>query len=307
MSATPTPSGEGERVSVARRRVNGMAQLGFDFGVQPRRLTKVTPARLSTFDDCPRRYRLSYLDRPSPQRTGPWAHSTLGAVVHNALRALFDVPAGRRTPARAAALVTEQWNDTGFLDAEQAGRYRDRAREWVAGYVEQHDVDTDPLGVERWISAPVSVDEGPPSLIVEGRADRIDERDGELVIVDYKTGKREPDTHEARSSQALAMYAVAAARTLRKPCHQVELHHLPSGTVAAAEHTQESLRRQLQRAGETADELQLATDTLAAGGDGDELFPARVGRRCAWCDFRPSCAEGQQAAPATRSWELLAP
>ncbi|MBK1788936.1 RecB family exonuclease [Prauserella cavernicola] len=284
-----------------------MAQLGFDFGVQPKRLTKVTPARLATFDDCPRRYRLNYLDRPTPQRTGAWAHSTLGAVVHNALRALFDLPVDRRTPERAAALVTDQWNDAGFLDAEQAGAYRDRAKRWVAEYVEHSDVTPDPVGLERWVSAPVSPGEGPPSLIVEGRADRIDERDGELVIIDYKTGRRTPDEHEARGSQALALYAVAAARTLRRPCHRVELHHVPTGTVAAAEHTDESLRRQLSRADETATELQTATDTLEAGGNADELFPARTSRRCSWCDFRPSCAEGQQAAPAARSWELLAP
>ncbi|MFF5990173.1 RecB family exonuclease [Prauserella flavalba] len=284
-----------------------MGQLGFDFGVQPKRLTKVTPARLSTFDDCPRRYRLTYLDRPTPQRTGAWAHSTLGAVVHNALRALFDLPADRRTPERAAALVTEQWNDAGFLDAAQAHQYRERARQWVAEYVEHNDVSGDPVGLERWVSAPVSAGDGPPSLIVEGRADRIDERDGELVIIDYKTGRKAPDEYEARGSQALALYAVAAARTLRRPCHRVELHHVPTGTVAAAEHTPESLRRQLTRADETAAELQTATDTLEAGGDADTLFPARTSRRCSWCDFRPSCPAGQQAAPAARSWDLLAP
>jgi putative RecB family exonuclease len=283
-----------------------MSQLGFDFGVQPRRLTRVTPARVSTFDDCPRRYRLAYLDRPTPQRTGAWAHSTLGAVVHNALRALFDLPAHRRTPERAAALVSEQWKDAGFADGEQAARYRERARRWVADYVEQHDVGIDPIGLERWVSAPVDGRDGSPALIVEGRADRIDLRDGELVIVDYKTGRRAPQDSEARSSQALAMYAVAAARTLRTPCHRVELHHLPTGTVAAAEHTGESLDRQLHRAEETADEVTLATDTLEAGGDADELFPARPARRCAWCDFRPSCAEGMRATEAAQPWELLA-
>ncbi|MFC4004293.1 RecB family exonuclease [Prauserella oleivorans] len=284
-----------------------MGQLGFDFGVQPRRLMKVTPARLATFDDCPRRYRLTYLDRPTPQRTGPWAHSTLGAVIHNALRALFELPAGSRTPARAAALVGEQWSDSGFADAAQAAGYRTLAKAWVADYVEHHDVTGEPLGLERWVSAPASGSDGPSTMIVEGRADRIDERDGELVIVDYKTGKRAPDEDEARGSQALALYAVAAARTLRKPCHRVELHHLPSGTVAAAEHTAESLRRQVARAEESANDVRAATDTLAAGGDPDALFPARTGRRCAWCDFRPSCPEGQRAAPAARSWELLAP
>ncbi|HWD02634.1 MAG TPA: PD-(D/E)XK nuclease family protein [Amycolatopsis sp.] len=283
-------------------------QLGFDFGTeQPQRLTKVSPARLSTFDDCPRRYRLTYLDRPTPQRTGPWAHSTLGAVVHNALRALFDLPAAKRTAQRAMALVGEHWKDGGFADAEQAARYRARARCWVGDYVEDHDVSDDPVGLERWISAPVSTTGGAPTFIIEGRADRIDRRDGELVIVDYKTGRREPDEFEARASQALAMYAVASARTLRMPCTKVELHHLPSGTVAAAEHTTDSLRRHLQRAEQTAADLRLATDTLDAGADGDTLFPARPERRCSWCDFRPSCPAGQQAAPAAQPWDLLAP
>lgn len=283
-------------------------QLGFEFAVEPRRLTKVSPARLATFADCPRRYRLNYVDRPTPVRTGPWAHSTLGAVVHNALRALFDLEPERRTPERAAALLSEHWQDAGFANAEQAARYRARAKAWVMEYVEHNDVSPTPIGLERWVSAPVNPEPGkPPSMIIEGRADRIDERHGELVIIDYKTGKRQPDEYEARSSQALAMYAVAAARTLRRPCHRVELHHLPTGTIAAAEHTDETLRRHLTRAEETAEDLRLATDTLAAGGDGEELFPAQIGARCSWCDFRPSCPIGQQAAPPMKSWELLAP
>lgn len=283
-----------------------MEQLGFDFGEAPRRLMKVTPARLSTFDDCPRRYRLAYVDRPTPQRTGPWAHSTLGAVVHNALRGLFDLPAAERTPARGAALVGQHWKDAGFADSEQAAAYRRVAKGWASRYVADHDLSDEPRGVERWVSAPASGGDGPASMIVEGRADRIDERDGELVVVDYKTGRRAPDEHEARSSQALALYAVAAERTLHTHCRRVELHHLPSGVVAAAEHTSDSLRRQLTRAEETATDLRNATDKLAEGGDADELFPARSGRRCSWCDFRPSCPVGQQTAPAARPWDLLA-
>jgi RecB family exonuclease len=284
-------------------------QMGFDFGVaQPVRLTKVSPARLATFDDCPRRYRLSYLTRPTPQRTGPWAHSTLGAVVHNALRALFDLPVAKRVPQKAVALVAEYWKDAGFEDSEQAARYRARAKGWVAEYVEDNDVSHDPVGLERWVSAPVSATPGErPSMIIEGRTDRIDQRDGELVIVDYKTGRRAPDEYEARASQALALYAVASSRTLRTPCTTVELHHLPSGTIAAAEHTPESLQRHLQRAEETAGDLRLATDTLDAGGDEDVVFPARPDRRCAWCDFRPSCAVGQETAPQMQPWDLLAP
>ena len=51
----------------------------------PRRLYPCTPTRLNTWLDCPRRYRMTYLDRPAPAKGPPWAHNSFGASVHNAL------------------------------------------------------------------------------------------------------------------------------------------------------------------------------------------------------------------------------
>ncbi|MFC5287332.1 RecB family exonuclease [Actinokineospora guangxiensis] len=265
----------------------------------PKRLIKVTPSKLGTWADCPRRFRMAYLDRPTPARGGPWAHSTLGAVVHNALKALFDLPQRARSADAAAGLVRTHWKDDGFADAAQAAEHRDRAAGWVHDYVAELDVAHEPVGLERWVSAPVG------SLVAEGRVDRIDQRGDEVVIVDYKTGRHGLTTDDARGSQALALYVLAARRTLRRPCTKVELHHLPTGTVAAWEHTEESLARHLRRAEESAEEFQLATDTLRAGGDGDVLFPANPGRQCSWCDFRRSCADGQAAGPALEPWAML--
>jgi putative RecB family exonuclease len=281
--------------------LDGVEQLGFDFGVQPRRLVRVTPAKLATWTDCPRRFRMTYLDRPTPPRGGAWAHNTLGAVVHNALKALFDLPPDRRTPDQAVALVNRQWKSEGFRDVDQAAEYRSRAQGWVHDYVAGLDVAFEPLGVERWVSSPTE------RIVAEGRVDRIDYRDGELVIVDYKTGRHVLTSDDARGSQALALYALAARRTLRKPCRRVELHHLPSGTVAVWEHTEESLARHVRRAEEAADEIDLASETLKAGGDQEILFPPVTGRQCQWCDFRRSCPEGRAAAPEIEPWSLLAP
>ncbi len=144
------------------------------------------------------------------------------------------------------------------------------------------------------------------ALAVSGRVDRIDDRDGALVIVDYKTGRRTPDATDARGSQALALYAVAAARTLRRHCVRVELHHLPTGTVAAHDHTDESLRRHVARAEASAEDIVAATDTLASGAHPDEVFPPKPSPACSWCDYRRHCPEGQAASPDRPSWDGLA-
>jgi len=63
-------------------------QLGF--AGMPTRLFVCTPTRLTTWLDCPRRYRFAYLDRPTPTRGPPWAHNSVGAGVHTALADLAE-------------------------------------------------------------------------------------------------------------------------------------------------------------------------------------------------------------------------
>jgi len=94
---------------------------------------------------------------------------------------------------------------------------------------------------------------------------------------------------------------------MRTPCSRVELHHVPTGTVAGFEHTPDTLREHLSRAEQIGDQARAATEAAESGGDPDSLFPARPAPRCGTCDFRPSCLVGQAAAPPVRSWDLLAP
>ena len=79
--------------------------------------------------------------------SGARAASTLGAVVHLALRSFYDLPAGAARPDAAAALVDRHWSGEGFRDAAQAARYRLRAREWVADYAAGAGADAHP---SRW-------------------------------------------------------------------------------------------------------------------------------------------------------------
>jgi RecB family exonuclease len=265
----------------------------------PARLFLCTPSRLAAFD-CPRRYRFSYVDRPPPPRGGPWGHNTVGATTHLALAKWWQLPRRHRTPETGAELVERNWQHLGFRDEQQSLRSRDTSAGWVRDYLAGSvDPEVQPVGVERTVATHTE------RLAVSGRVDRVDERGDELVVVDYKTGRRELGTDDARGSQALALYVLGVRRTLRRPCSRVELHHLPTGSVAAFEHTDESLRRHLGRAEQTAADIVTATDTLAAGAEPDDVFPPVPSAACAWCDFRKVCPEGRASSPELEPWAGL--
>ena len=267
----------------------------------PRRLFQATPSKLATWLDCPRRYRMTYLDRPQLPKGPPWAHNSVGAGAHNALRDWLMLPAEQRTAEAAARLADRHFLRDGFRDDAQAEEWRERTRAMVVGYASTVDPELEPVGLERTVSTRTDC------LALSGRVDRIDDRDGELVIVDYKTGRSRLTDNDARSSLALAIYAVAASRTLRKPCVRVELHHLPTGEVLAWEHSEETLARQIRRADAIGVEAQAAEQQVKDGAPADDtLFPPNPGSMCAWCDFVQHCPEGRAAATPKKSWDGLA-
>ena len=288
----------GDRTRSPRRGVP--EQLGFEG--MPERLFVCTPSKLGSYTDCPRRYRYTYVDRPAPPKGPPWAHNSLGASVHTALRNWYGLPAARRRPEAIPVLLNGVWVGEGYRDEAQERAAFQRALQWLESYVDTLDPAEEPLGVERVVAVKTAV------LAFNGRADRIDARPGpdgpELVIVDYKTGRTGLDADDARGSQALALYAYAAERVFRRPCRRVELHHLPTASVAAHDHTPESIARQVSRAEATAGDITAAERAVAGGADPDEAFPVAPGPRCAWCDYRRSCPAGAQA-PAKEPWAAV--
>jgi RecB family exonuclease len=318
-----------------------MEQLGFEG--MPRRLYACTPTRLTTWLDCPRRYRMTYLDRPPPPRGPAWAHNSVGASVHNALAGWWRLPRAGRTVAAAGDLLERGWQTDGFADDAQLAAQRRRWRPLVESYVARLDPGTEPLGVERTVATRTDL------IAVSGRIDRLDDRPpglprggetggadpdgadpdggdpgggdpgggdpdgspggepGGLVVVDYKTGRHLLTVDDARSSLPLALYALAAARVMRRPCFRVELHHLPTGRVLAWDHTPQSLARQLGRAEDIAGECAAGDDRYRDpyGDRGDATFPPQPGPRCGWCDYRAHCPEGSAAAAGRRPWDGL--
>lgn len=269
------------------------------FSGMPTPLYPASPSRLLAWLDCPRRYRMQYLDRPRPEARPQRAHTSIGIATHNALRDFWDLPQSRRTPDGVAELVRTAWIDVGFRDPEQSASWRARVSESVVDYLRRVDRGRQPLGLERSVALRTD------SIAVTGRVDRLDDRDGSLVVVDYKTGRQVPTEDDARTSLPLALYAAGAARVFRRPCVRVELHHVPTRTVVAHEHTAESLERKIAEAESIAGDLRGVDADYAERGVESPSFPPRPSPLCTWCDFRAHCPEGQRMGPEKSDWAGL--
>jgi putative RecB family exonuclease len=266
---------------------------------QPARLVKVSATKLSTWQDCPRKFFYTYVDR-RPRST--WAHLSYGNAIHLALRDAYgdDDSFG----ASADELVTRHWSNDGFRDAAQSEYWRGEAIALVARYVKEGP-GRSVHSTERTLGARTG------TIAIDTRIDRIDieskgaDEHDELVVVDYKTGRRELTQEHARGSMALAFYVLAVRQSLRRTCNTVELHHLPSGERITWTHDDASLERQVSRAEEIAAEMQRSVDSWE-GSDGDALdalFPATPGPLCGFCDVRSSCAVA--AGPQKDPWSGL--
>lgn len=260
---------------------------------------KASPSKLNAWLDCPRRFKFVYVERR--RTTKQWAHFSFGTTVHNALKKWWELPVPLRRPENVAHLVDNSWVESGYRDSDQSAAWRARAEDMVTSYVTHVDPSIEPRAQEMNVSLLTG------ALTVSGRIDRLDEREGQLVVVDYKTGKAVSTEDEARSSMALAIYAGGVAYRYKQPVGPVELHHVPSNTIVRWQHTQESLDRQLRRADAIGCEARDAERAVVDDASiVDELFPPSTGPLCGYCDFRELCPEGTAATEEREPWAGLA-
>jgi DNA helicase-2/ATP-dependent DNA helicase PcrA len=119
--------------------------------------------------------------------------------------------------------------------------------------------------------------------IVTGAMDRVDERDGVAVIIDYKSSSvrdQKAADKETRESRQLALYALAYRESVGRLPDRVELHFLTAGGVIIGQAVKKD--KDLQQA---ADRVREAATGIRAG-----LFPAAPSQwDCGFCAFRTIC------------------
>lgn len=237
-------------------------------------------SRIDTYRTCPRMFRYRYVDR-LPGKPAPAL--SFGTSVHEALERFYD----RKLPEEPSeedlvGFLYDAWDTSGFREVG-----RDEQKQW---YRQGQDVLRRyhrrvtgsyrlPVATEAWFELPFE------DAVVVGSIDRVDDDDGVLRVVDYKTNKRVKDRDRVKRSLQLSIYALACEHLYGELPGTVSLDFVVAGREIVVDVDDLDLDEARRAVAETA---------AAVKAEAYEPTPMRL---CDWCDFRAVCPawEGQDA------------
>jgi len=243
----------------------------------------LSPSKVTSFRDCALAFRFNAIEHLPDD---PTVATVKGTLVHRVLERLFwRHPAGQRSVATALAELDQAWgelqDDPDFLSLAllppEADRMRHDADTLVRNYFLLEDPDgITPVGVELTLEARVG------DMRLRGIIDRLDLTEaGELVVIDYKTGRAPSPAYEQAKLVGVSIYALLCLEVLGRRPAQVKLLHLKEPTTIVAEPSDQALRGQRQKA--------VAVWSAIERACRDEDFRPRTSPLCNYCRFQAFC------------------
>jgi len=204
----------------------------------------LSPSKVSSFTDCGLAFRFSAIDRlPEP----PSVAATRGTLVHAALERLFCLDPHERSHARSLGCLDDAITDlrdhpefSGLeLDDAAEATFFEEARVLLEKYFRLEDPTAiTPIGIELKLEVEVG------GVRLRGIIDRLElDRDGELVVTDYKTGRAPGERQEQQRLAGVAFYSLLCERLFGRRPAKVQLLYLADPLAIISVTTQEIRRR----------------------------------------------------------------
>jgi len=246
--------------------------------------TSLSVSRLKKFEQCPKAFRLRYVDQLPAESSGE--PGEFGTLLHSVLERIYGwVVAVEHSGLVPDAVVTESFG----IEFEAAppiisslGLYQE-GLELVRRYVAQHpDVDhSRVLGTEVKFEIQI----GP--FGVTGYIDRTEREDEETaLLLDYKSSRMLYTQSEVESDLQASVYLIAARR----------LYPWAKKFKFAFDMLRFGQRLYAER---TDDQLSVVEDYVVALGKRtertDEVYPAVLNPNCPYCDHKRYCSEYDEA------------
>ncbi len=197
-------------------------------------LLRLSSGRIDDYLTCPLKYRYAHEVQVPLTRDSRFMY---GDAVHHAIRVYYQHRL-RGHPIAAEDLVgafEQAWSSEGFLSRDHEERRLEQGRRALRRFFAREEARRlEALQVEQTFKFRRRND------VVEGRWDRIDERQGGIVIVDFKSAEvAAPEEAAKRAKESLrdsqlGLYALAYRETRGVAPASVELHFVESGVTGQA-------------------------------------------------------------------------
>jgi putative RecB family exonuclease len=242
-------------------------------------------SRVTTFEQCARRYRYRYVD--GVKEAFQSIEAFMGQQVHASIEWLFRERAeGREPRADEAVRAYSASFDRAMAEARGAvrvvkagGKVEDSRRMGAEMLADFHRARFVPdrletVGLERHFVLELG-----GGRRFQGFIDRLArDGDGVLHVIDYKTGGRPPSAFVGKDADQLEAYAVAMFEETGAEEIQLRLEYLRNGSVQGRRIRRDECAEKARR---LAARIQVATQA--------SVFPPTPGVLCEWCGFNDLC------------------
>ena len=238
-------------------------------------ITYLSYSQIDTFNTCPRQYRFRYLQRiPIP----PSAAQSFGSSLHQALRDFYQAVKEGKKPTKEDLLkfLDQNWLAEGYTSKSHEKRMKKEGKQMLKNFYEQgYYPQIPPKSLEQNFVVKIS-----PYLKVGGKIDRVDEIEGKLEIIDYKTGKvwEQKKIDESLQMTVYALAAIDKGIYNKKPEEVIlSFYFLKAGE-------KKSTRRNKKQLEEAKKELLAKAKEIEKSP-----FDPRPSQMCEFCEYQLLC------------------
>ncbi len=261
---------------------------------------KYSYSRISTFEQCPLKFKFKYIDQIKPEiEKSIEAH--LGKSVHNTLEWLYSEIKNKKIPSIDETIVfySQDWEkdytpEKMIINSSPQNQFNKGITFLLQYYTENQPFDDNTLEVEKYIT--LELDEK-GEYKIQGFIDRLTYNlaTNEYEIHDYKTANSPPSRDKLKKDRQLALYAIAIKNAFGNE-KEVSLiwHFLAHNQKIRIKTTNQELENTKHETLEIVKRIEAS-----------ENFPPNKSKLCDWCEYKSICPAWENKPLKMESQESL--
>ncbi|MFA6382563.1 MAG: 3'-5' exonuclease, partial [Candidatus Buchananbacteria bacterium] len=259
---------------------------------------KFSFTQLRAFETCPYQYRFAHVLRV-PVRGK--AQFSFGKTIHATLQQFFDLVLQRagieqvdlfgnkiqKTENRKQksvvsldellAIYENAWIDDWYASRQEQDGFKQKGKKALIEFYKKIEKD---IPVPKFLERPFNLKlaENGETYTIKGVVDRVDNSDGGIEIIDYKTGEGKTEkTFRVEDKEQLLIYQLAAQQVFGEQVRNLSFYYVEPGQKISFLGTEKELAVMKKKIVNTINEIKKGK------------FPPKPSIMCQWCDFRNIC------------------